>query len=123
MAFYFWNKRFGACKKKEKIPKKKKHYKFASFYAPQHVFFFLDQAIWCMQKSLKNDRKITQNHKLPSETTKYLQKKILKPTKKAPINSQEVSNMKKSTKNFNDTSCGSKDFSIFLQVRRIILIA
>jgi hypothetical protein len=31
-------------------------------------FSFLEQASWHMQKSLKNDRKITQNHKqLPSE--------------------------------------------------------
>jgi hypothetical protein len=77
----------------------KKHYKFACFYAPQNVFLFLDQAIWRMQKSLKNDQKITQNHKqLHSETTKCpnfcISKKILKSTKKAPINSQEVSNMK-----------------------------
>jgi hypothetical protein len=85
--------------KKKKKHLKKKHYKFACFYAPQNVLLFLDQAIWRMQKSLKNDQNITQNHKqFLSETTKcpnfYISKKILKSTKKAPSNSQEVSNMK-----------------------------
>jgi hypothetical protein len=47
--------------KKGKSSQKKKHYKFACFYAPQNGFSFLDQANWHMQKSLKNDRKRAKN--------------------------------------------------------------
>jgi hypothetical protein len=103
-------------KKKENI--KKKHYKSACFYAPQNGFSFLDQTNWHMHKSLKNDRKIANNspQKQQNIPTFTSPKKNLKIKQNGAHQFPRSLKYENPQKNFYDTTCGSKVFSIFLQV-------